>query len=251
MSGTSVARRHTWSESGLSDVTLRRYCVPSSCATVASMKVTKVWGGTGRRACENKVLIARKRLEDKFVAALNEKVLDPELLDQVYERTATKVKELFAHVPEELRLKKIELNRAETRVHNFIEFIASGRATPTLADALSQAEDQLKSLSADIQSMEAAKDHAFTPPLRACIHARIGKLNHLLATRTEKSALALRRLTGAITLSPQKPEVGRLYYMARCKFDALNLLVEDGGSNLLHWWRRRPRRRREMKSIPG
>jgi len=27
-------------------------------------------------------------------------------------------------------------------------------------------------------------------------------------------------------------------HMARCKFDALNLLVEDGGSNLLHWWRR-------------
>jgi site-specific DNA recombinase len=85
-----------------------------------------------RRACENKVLIARKRLEDKFVAALNEKVLNPELLDQVYERTATKVKALFAHVPEELRLKKIELNRAETRVHNFIEFIASGRATRRL-----------------------------------------------------------------------------------------------------------------------
>jgi hypothetical protein len=91
-----------------------------------------------RRACENEVLIARKRLKDKFVAALNEKVLDPELLDQDYERTATKVKELFAHFPEELRLKKIELNRAETRVHNFIEFIASGRATPTLADALSK-----------------------------------------------------------------------------------------------------------------
>ncbi len=51
-------------------------------------------------------------------------------------------------------------------------------------------------------------------------------------------ALALRRLTGAITLSPQKPEVGRPYYMARCKFDALDLLVEDGGSNLLHWWTR-------------
>jgi hypothetical protein len=89
--------------------------------------------------------------------------------------------------------------RDETRVHNFIEFIASGPATPTLADAFSQAEEQVKSLSADIQSMEAAKDHAFTPPPRAWITARIGKLNHLLATRSEKSALALRRLTGPIT----------------------------------------------------
>lgn len=40
--------------------------------------------------------------------------------------------------------------------------------------------------------MEAAKDHAFTPPPRPWITERIGKLNHLLAKRTEKSALALR-----------------------------------------------------------
>src|SRR5688572_30731032 len=156
-----------------------------------------------RRACDNKVLIARKRLEDKFVTALNETVLDPELLDQVYERTAAKVKELFAHVPEELRLKKIELNRAETRVHNFIEFIASGRATAGLADALADAEKQVKQLKADVASMESAKDHAFTPPPEAWIAERLKKLNQLLAQRTEKSALALRRLTGPVTLTPQ------------------------------------------------
>jgi hypothetical protein len=100
-----------------------------------------------RRACQNKVLIARKRLEDKFVTALNEKVLSLELLDEVNERTATKVKELSPTSRKSCASKKIELNRAETRVHNFIEFIASGRATPTLADALSQAEEQVKSLS--------------------------------------------------------------------------------------------------------
>jgi hypothetical protein len=49
----------------------------------------------------------------------------------------------------------------------------------------------------------------------------------------QQSALALRRLTGAITLSPQKPEVGRPYYMARCKFDALDLLVEGGSNSLV------------------
>jgi hypothetical protein len=45
-----------------------------------------------RRSCDNKVLIARKRLEDKFVAALNESVLQPEVLEIVYERTAKKIK---------------------------------------------------------------------------------------------------------------------------------------------------------------
>ena len=172
--------------------------------------------------------------------ALNGEVLKPEVLAAVYERTAKKIKEHFAHVPEELRLKKIELNRAETRVHNFIEFIASGRATPGLADALGQAEEQVKALTVDVTSMESAKDHAFTPPPRAWIEARVAKLNELLAARTEESALALRRLTGPVTLTPKKPEVGRPYFQAACRVDSLNLMVEEGSSsNLLQWWRRR------------
>ncbi len=190
-----------------------------------------------RRACENKVLIARKRLEDRFVGALHEEVLRDDVLALVYEKTAAKIKEHFSHVPEELRLKKLELNRAESRVHNFIEFIANGRATAGLADALAQAEASVKSLSADVASMEAAKDHAFTPPPRAWISDRLHRLSELLAKRTERSALALRELTGPVTLFPQKPEVGRPYFQARCSFDALNLLAcEATGSNSLRWW---------------
>jgi site-specific DNA recombinase len=198
-----------------------------------------------RHACENKVLIGRKRLEDKFLATLNSEVLKPEVLDAVYQRTAKKVQEQFAHVPEELRLKRVELNRAETRVHNFVEFIASGRATAALGDALAQAEQQVKELTADVASMESAKGHAFTPPPRAWIVGRIAKLHELLAQRTEQSALALRRLTGPVTLTPEKPDVGRPYFRVRCKFESLNLLVAEDGSNLLQWWRRR-----ELNWIP-
>jgi site-specific DNA recombinase len=193
-----------------------------------------------RRSCDNRKLIARKRLETKFVGALNEAVLNPDVLDLVYERTAQKVKQQFKHVPEELRLKKVELNRAETRVHNFVEFVASGRATPALADALAQAEEQVKSLRADVASLESSKTDLFTPPPRAWIETQIKELNKLLSQRTEASALALRRLTGPVTLTAESPEVGRSYFRASCRFQALNLLrVADGGSNSLHWWRRR------------
>lgn len=88
-------------------------------------------------------------------------------------------------MPEELRLKKVEVNRAETRVHNFIQFIARGRATPALAEALPQAEEQVKSLRVEVESMSSAKQEAFTPPPRAWIAARVRKLNELLAQRTE------------------------------------------------------------------
>jgi hypothetical protein len=119
------------------------------------------------------VLIARKRLEKKLIEALNADVRQPEVLELVYERTAKKIKEHFAHIPEELRLMKIELHRAETRVHNFIEFIASGRATPGLADALAEAEENAKRLRAHVASLEAAKHNVFTPP-----HARLDRRAH-------------------------------------------------------------------------
>ncbi len=102
----------------------------------------------------------------------------------------------------------------------------------------------MKALSADVASMESAKDHAFTLPPRAWIANRVAKLNELLATRTEASALALRRLTGPVTLAPERPQVGRPYFISfhfrvTSRFSSLNLLVADGGSNVLQWWRRR------------
>ena len=69
----------------------------------------------------------------------------------------------------------------------------------------------------------------------------------MVALRTEQSALALRRLLGEVTMTPQKPEVGRAYYLLNCAFQALNLLdlakdagtgAQAVGSNLLQWWRR-------------
>jgi hypothetical protein len=50
----------------------------------------------------------------------------------------------------------------------------------------------VKSLATDVASMEAAQDHAFTPPPEAWIADRIRRPNQLLVQRTEASALALR-----------------------------------------------------------
>jgi hypothetical protein len=98
---------------------------------------------------------------------------------------------------------------------------------------------QVKELTQDVAGMEAAKDRAFAPPPKAWIVDRVAKLQALLAQRTEASALALRRLTGPVTLTPEKPQVGRAYFRVRCKVDCLNLLVAEDGSNLLQWRRGR------------
>jgi len=199
-----------------------------------------------RRACTNRVLIARNKLEARVLAVLRAEVLRPDVLHAVYERTAAKVKEQFSHVPEELKAKRTELASAETRVHHFIEFIARGKAPTALADALADAEGRVKTLKVDVLSLEAARVEAFEPPPEAWIADRLAHLEDVLALRTEQSALALRRLLGNVKMTPQKPEVGRSYYTLTCAFQALNLLdlVKDAGnvgqavgSNLLQWWR--------------
>jgi hypothetical protein len=100
----------------------------------------------------------------------------------------------------------------------------------------------VKTLTADVASLETAKDHAFTPPPQAWIAGRVAKLNEVLTERTEKSALALRRLTGAVTLTLEKPEVGRPVLPGGLHLRELEppdrgQRVE--GSNLLQWWSRR------------
>lgn len=210
-----------------------------------------------KKSCNNKMMISRKRLEDYFIKILYDKIFNADALDLVFQKTAEKIKEHFSYIPEELRLKKIELNRAETRLHNFIEFIADGRATLSITDALETEEKKSKSLKQDVESLESAKNQAFQPPPREWIEHCLGDLKHLLEQRTEKSALTLRRLTGPITLTPKKPQVGREYYHAQCKFKSFALLEEglalkkletetpekqqplslwDNGSNSLMWW---------------
>ena len=213
------------------------------------------------KSCDNKMLISRKKLEKHLIEILYDKVLHPELLDLIYEKTAQKVKEQFSHIPKEIKMKKVELNQVETRVHNFIEFIANGRATASITDALEEAEKKTKLIREDLESLEQANTSMFTPPPKEWIKYRISQLQNLLEQKTEQSAMTLRQLTGIITLSPKKPEVGRQYYHAKCKIKSLALLDKkkcdfsnlppietkkppipkdwDGGSNSLQWWRRR------------
>jgi hypothetical protein len=60
------------------------------------------------------------------------------------------------------------------------------------------------------------------------IEGRVTELTDLLEERTERSALAFRRLAGPVTLTPKKPDIGKAYYQASCKVDALSLLACEG-----------------------
>ncbi len=205
-----------------------------------------------RHTCNNKMLIARKKLEKQFIDELGRNVLTPDTLEIVFQKTAEKIAEQFAYIPDELRLKQKELQNTETRIHNFIEFVAQGRATSALINALKQEENKADQLRIDIKSLQAASENVFEPPTVTWIQNRLADLQQLLEQRTEQSALAIRRLTGPITLTPRNPKQGRKHFYATCKIKSFALLEpdppapaipgglsppEDKGSNSYMWWR--------------
>ncbi len=191
-----------------------------------------------KKTCTNKLLISRKRLEAHFISVVHEKAINPKTLRAVFEKTAEKIKDHYAHIPEEIKLKKLELNRHETRIHNFVEFIAEGKATASLSAALEEAETKVKALKSDVEGMEHIKESAFEPPPIEWITHRLNNIRSVLEKRTSQSALLLRKLLGPITMTPKQPDQERAVYHARCKLKTFGLWENsDKGSNSLHWWR--------------
>ena len=191
-----------------------------------------------RKSCDNKMLISRKKLESFFMQALFEKVLKPEHLELVYQKVAKEIQQQFSHIPEEIRLKKMELDKAETRIHRFIEFIAEAKATASIASALEEAEASAKRLKVEVESLEQTKNDAFEPPPMEWLTHKIDDVQNILEQKTEKSALLLRKLVGKVTLTPTVPDIGKPYYHARSKLKTFALLKDSGrGSNWCGWWR--------------
>ena len=189
-----------------------------------------------RKSCTNKVLISRNKLEKRFLELLYEEVLKPETIQIVYEKVAKEVKKQFAHVPEEIKQKRLELNAAEIKVKNFIDFIAQGRAPKSLAEALEQEEIKVAELREDLSALENSHCKNFKMPSKDWLIKRILDVKGVLNKKTGKSALLLRKLLGEVVLTPEIKD-GRKYYLATTKLKTLELLNDsEKGSNVLRWW---------------
>ena len=179
------------------------------------------------------------RPESFFMAALYEKVLKPDHLQMIYKKIATEIQKQSSHIPEEIRLKKMELEKTETRIHRFVEFIASAKAkaTASIATALEEAEGRAETLKTELGCLESCKKDVFEPPAQEWLAHKIDNIQGVLEQKTEKSALLLRKLTGKITLTPKTPEVGRPYYHAKSRLKNFALLGQAEGSIWCKWRR--------------
>ncbi len=220
--------------------------------------------GARKGACDNKLLVRRSLVEKTILGAIKTRLSQPEILEQVFKLVEEKVAELGSEVPQTIRLKEAELQTEERRLANFVEFIAEGRGSKSLADALTLAERKVESLGVDLAALRLSRDDVFKAPPRAWISDRVEHLQQVLELKTEKSALLLRNLLGKIRIEPVKPDLGRPYLRAVSRLQVLSLLDAepnprnktgaevksapippttdndphgDWGSTTLRWWR--------------
>ena len=95
-----------------------------------------------------------------------------------------------------MRVKNTEFETEQRRVANFVEFIAEGRGSRALAEALAASERRAQKLRADLEALRESRGAVFQAPPLPWVEERVARLQEVLERRTEKSRLLLRKVLG-------------------------------------------------------
>jgi hypothetical protein len=192
------------------------------------------------------MLVRRNLAETVILGAVRDQLTHAEHIRYLLERVEAEVAKLYAHIPETLRTKEVELGAEERRLANFVDFIGEGRGSQALGKALAETERRVDALREELDGLRRSRERVFQAPPVEWIEERLAGVQEVLERRTERSALLLRSLLGQIQLEPIQGDIGRPYYVARTSLDTLSLLAPppgqddpEAGSNSLRWWRRR------------
>lgn len=204
-----------------------------------------------RKTCNNTLLIPRKRIEEKIVNELKEKILTAENLEYVYKKVEKLAEEGLNEVPELIKKKKAQYDKLQQEIQNYLNFIKMGNLSKAVSEALSEAERRNDELRQEVESLVFQKTNSFKAPPKEWINHRLENLRETLNKNTVSSALALKELLGSITLEAvltkeadfyqlfeEKERDFKPYYVAHSKIRTLALLDDEHkGSNWLQWRR--------------
>lgn len=171
---------------------------------LVSGKSTGYYGcyNAGRKTCKNTIIIPRKRIEERIITDLKEKILTVENLEYIYEKVEKVAAASLNKTPETLKKKRAEIAKLQDEIQNYINFIKVGNLSKSVADALTEAERKDTNLKQDIQSLEFQTNNTFKAPPKEWIENRLTKLSETLSQDTLASSLSLKELLGPVSLEP-------------------------------------------------
>ena len=206
-----------------------------------------------RHSCPNNLTVCRAKVERIFLRALAEEILQPSAVRYALCRVADEVAKVAGTVPDLLRSKRADLEKASRELVNLVHFVKSAHVSdsPALASEIRTVEARVARLDADVDQLAKEPDPLFTAPSESWLAKKLRKLQALLERRTPVSAQVLRGLLGDIRFERVQPETGRPYYVAHTSLDTVAIIDPPGpsggpggrsagradvGSGTLRWW---------------
>jgi len=152
-------------------------------------------------------------------------------------------------VPELIKKKKSENDKALQEMQNYLNYIKMGNFSKAVSEALKEVEIKSENLKEDIKSLEFQRQNTFKAPPKEWIKDRLENLHQTLDKNTCSSALALKTLLGTIQLEPVSDsnedfysivdgeKKFKPYYVAHARIQTLALLDDRYKvSNWSMWW---------------
>jgi len=115
-----------------------------------------------RKTCNNMLLIPRKRIEEKIINELKEKILTIENLEYVYKKVEKLAAEGFNEVPELVKKKRAQYEKIQQEIQNYLNFIKLGNLSKAVSEALTDAERRNDELKQEVASLEFQKENSFS-----------------------------------------------------------------------------------------
>src|SRR5262249_28154545 len=151
--------------------------------------------------------------------------LKPETIEPIYKLVEKKIEAQLNYVPKELEGKIRDLKSSETKIHRFIQYIADGRESSAVSQALEEEESRKAMLEMEIKDLRVVEGEKFQAPSKEWIASRIADLKSLLEKNIEQSAKMVKEITGIVTLIPEETPDGKKHYKAKTKLKTLSLLT--------------------------
>ena len=133
----------------------------------------------------------------------------------------------FSESPGADKRKEAVYRKQRQMLDNVVRYIARGRKSKAIDEALVECEKKVEQLCADLEILRKCHTRLFKAPPKEWIEERVSRIKEVLELKTERSALLLRRLLGRIVAEPAEAEDGLRYLRAKTKLQCLALLEKE------------------------
>ena len=192
-----------------------------------------------RHSCSNRKLVRRSIVEDRILEALENEICNTENYHFIMQELTKKIIENQSKVPKLIAEYQKELKARERKLQNYVNFIAEGRGSKTIGEAIAQEEEKIDEIREDLRQLEHSKGD--TPkPSPNWVEERLACIKQTLERKTVASAHLLRDVLGRIELKYKEYGNPKSGYVAHATLDHQAVLITPlegvfSGSNQFQW----------------